>query len=41
MGEALRIAALVKRYHRRQAVAGADLAVAAGEAFGLVGANGA
>jgi ABC-2 type transport system ATP-binding protein len=41
MGEALRIAALVKRYNRHQAVAGADLAVAAGEAFGLVGANGA
>ena len=41
MGEALRIAALVKRYNRHQALAGADLAVAAGEAFGLVGANGA
>ncbi len=41
MGEALRIAALVKHYNRHQAVAGADLAVAAGEACGLVGANGA
>jgi ABC-2 type transport system ATP-binding protein len=41
MGEALRIAALVKRYNRHRALAGADLAVAAGEAFGLVGANGA
>lgn len=41
MGEALRITALVKRYNRYQAVAGADLDVAAGEAFGLVGANGA
>jgi len=41
MGDALRIAALVKRYNRHQALAGADLAVAAGEAFGLVGANGA
>ena len=41
MGEALRIAALVKRYNRHQALAGADLAVAAGEALGLVGANGA
>ena len=41
MGEALRIAALVKRYNRHPALAGADLAVAAGEAFGLVGANGA
>jgi ABC-2 type transport system ATP-binding protein len=41
MGEALRIAALVKRYNRHPALAGADLAVAAGGAFGLVGANGA
>jgi len=41
MGDALRIAALVKRYNRHQALAGADLAVAAGEAFGLLGANGA
>ena len=41
MGDALRIAALVKRYNRHPAVSGADLTVAAGEAFGLVGANGA
>ena len=41
MGEALRIAALAKRYNRYQALAGVDLEVAAGEAFGLVGANGA
>jgi ABC-2 type transport system ATP-binding protein len=41
MGEALRVAALVKRYNGHEALAGVDLAVGAGEAFGLVGANGA
>ena len=41
MGEALRIAALVKRYNRYEALARVNLTVAAGEAFGLVGANGA
>jgi ABC-2 type transport system ATP-binding protein len=41
MGEALRIAALAKRYSRHQALAGVDIDVAAGEAFALVGANGA
>jgi ABC-2 type transport system ATP-binding protein len=41
MGEALRIAALGKRYGRNEALTGIDLGVAAGEAFGLVGANGA
>ena len=41
MGEALSIAALVKRYNRYEALARVDLSVAAGEAFGLVGANGA
>jgi ABC-2 type transport system ATP-binding protein len=41
MGEALRIAALVKRYQRHEALARVDLGIAAGEAFGLVGANGA
>jgi ABC-2 type transport system ATP-binding protein len=41
MGEALRIAALRKRYGRNPALDGVDLSVAAGEAFGLVGANGA
>ena len=41
MGEALRIAALVKRYKRHEALARVDIDIAAGEAFGLVGANGA
>jgi len=41
MGEALRITALRKRYGRNAALAGVDLGVAAGDAFGLVGANGA
>ena len=41
MGEALRITALGKRYGRNEALAGVDLGIAAGEAFGLVGANGA
>ena len=41
MGEALRIAALGKRYGRNEALTAIDLGVAAGEAFGLVGANGA
>ena len=41
MGEALRITALRKRYGRNEALAGVELGVAAGEAFGLVGANGA
>ena len=41
MGEALRIAALAKRYSRYQALAGVDLDVGQGDAFGLVGANGA
>jgi ABC-2 type transport system ATP-binding protein len=38
---ALRIAALAKRYGRREALRGVDLELAAGEALGLVGANGA
>ena len=38
---ALRVAALTKRYGRNEALRGVDLQVAAGEAFGLVGANGA
>jgi ABC-2 type transport system ATP-binding protein len=38
---ALRMAALVKRYGKFEALGGVDLEVAAGEAFGLVGANGA
>ena len=41
MGEALRITALRKRYGRNEALAGVDLGIAAGDAFGLVGANGA
>ncbi len=41
MGAALRIAALGKRYGEFAALAGIDLELAAGEAFGLVGANGA
>jgi len=41
MGEALRIAALAKRYNRYQALAGIELDVCQGDAFGLVGANGA
>jgi ABC-2 type transport system ATP-binding protein len=38
---ALRIAGLKKRYGKFEALGGVDLEVAAGEAFGLVGANGA
>jgi ABC-2 type transport system ATP-binding protein len=38
---AVRVAGLVKRYGAREALCGVDLDVAAGEAFGLVGANGA
>jgi ABC-2 type transport system ATP-binding protein len=38
---AVRVAALAKRYGRIEALARVDLVVAAGEAFGLVGANGA
>jgi ABC-2 type transport system ATP-binding protein len=38
---ALHVAALAKRYGTFDALVGVDLAVAAGEAFGLVGANGA
>ncbi|HEX2197791.1 MAG TPA: ABC transporter ATP-binding protein [Burkholderiales bacterium] len=38
---AVRISALVKRYGALQALSGVELEVAAGEAFGLVGANGA
>ena len=38
---ALRIAGLKKRYGKFEALCGVDLEVAAGEAFGLVGANGA
>ncbi len=38
---ALRVAALRKNYGRFAALAGVDLEIAAGEAFGLVGANGA
>jgi ABC-2 type transport system ATP-binding protein len=38
---ALRIAALAKRYGKLPALAGVELEIAAGEAFGLVGANGA
>jgi ABC-2 type transport system ATP-binding protein len=38
---ALRVGALVKRYGNFEALAGVDLEIAAGEAFGLVGANGA
>ena len=41
MGEALRIKALEKRYGKTAALGGVDLALAAGESFGLVGANGA
>jgi ABC-2 type transport system ATP-binding protein len=41
MGQALRVAALSKRYGKFQALADVDLEIAAGEAFGLVGANGA
>jgi ABC-2 type transport system ATP-binding protein len=38
---AIRIAGLVKRFGKREALAGVDLEVASGEAVGLVGANGA
>ena len=38
---ALRVSAAVKRYGKFQALGGVDLELAAGEAFGLVGANGA
>jgi ABC-2 type transport system ATP-binding protein len=38
---ALRVTALVKRYGKFRALGGVDLELAAGEAFGLVGANGA
>jgi ABC-2 type transport system ATP-binding protein len=38
---ALHVAALAKRYGKFEALARVDLEVAAGEAFGLVGANGA
>jgi ABC-2 type transport system ATP-binding protein len=38
---ALRVAGLKKRYGKFEALGGVDLEVAAGEAFGLVGANGA
>jgi ABC-2 type transport system ATP-binding protein len=41
MGQALRVSALKKCYGKFAALAGVDLDVAAGEAFGLVGANGA
>ena len=40
-GAAVRVAGLVKRFGRREALGGVDLEVAPGEAFGLVGANGA
>jgi len=40
-GCALRVASLAKRYGRREALRGVDLALAAGESLGLVGANGA
>jgi ABC-2 type transport system ATP-binding protein len=38
---AVRVAGLVKRFGKREALADVDLEVAPGEAFGLVGANGA
>jgi ABC-2 type transport system ATP-binding protein len=38
---ALRVAGLKKRYGKFEALGGVDLELAAGEAFGLVGANGA
>jgi ABC-2 type transport system ATP-binding protein len=38
---AIRIAGLVKRFGKREVLAGVDLEVAPGEAVGLVGANGA
>jgi ABC-2 type transport system ATP-binding protein len=38
---AIRVAGLVKRFGKREALSGVDLEVAPGEAFGLVGANGA
>ena len=41
IADAVRVQALVKRYGRLEALRGIDLRLAAGEAFGLVGANGA
>ena len=41
MKAAVRVTSLVKRYGQVSALSGVDLEVAAGEAFGLVGANGA
>lgn len=38
---AIRVAGVVKRFGKREALCGVDLDVAPGEAFGLVGANGA
>lgn len=38
---AIRVAGLVKRFGKREALSGVDLEVAPGEAVGLVGANGA
>ncbi len=38
---AVRVSALTKRYGRETALSGIDLEIAAGEAFGIVGANGA
>jgi len=38
---AVRVAGLIKRFGKREALSGVDLQVAPGEAFGLVGANGA
>lgn len=39
--QAVRVTALAKRYANVAALSGVDLEIAAGEAFGLVGANGA
>jgi ABC-2 type transport system ATP-binding protein len=41
MGAALRVSGLAKRYGKLAALERVDLEIAAGEAFGLVGANGA
>jgi ABC-2 type transport system ATP-binding protein len=38
---AIRVAGLVKRFGKREALSGVDLQVAPGETYGLVGANGA